>query len=75
MVFTSLAGDNSRSDDSPVLKEIYSISQTPQVALDFQLYERNGVISVVWDLVDEAFDTVDLSASFEKLISYVLNGE
>lgn len=75
VVFTSLAGDNSRSDDSPVLKEIYSISQTPQVALDFQLYERNGVISVVWDHVDEAFDTAELSASFEKFISSVLNGE
>ena len=75
VVFTSLAGGDSGNDGSPILKELYSVSQTPQVALDFQLYERNGAISVVWDHVDEAFEDAELRDSFERFASALMDGE
>lgn len=33
----------------------YMISQTPQVWLDFQIYERNDGLVLVWDVVEELF--------------------
>lgn len=73
VVFTSLVGGGNDSGTQK-LKEVYSISQTPQVSLDFQLYERNGIISVVWDHVKQAFDESALAASFEAYIVHLLNG-
>ncbi len=34
---------------------VYSISQTPQVLLDHQIFEHNGVLFFNWDYVDAAF--------------------
>lgn len=34
---------------------VYMISQTPQVWLDFQIYERDGGLLLAWDAVDELF--------------------
>lgn len=73
VVLTSLAG-NEDENNLHSLKEIYSISQTPQVALDFQLYERNGIISVVWDYAEQAFRGNEISVSFEKYISRLSDG-
>lgn len=36
--------------------EIYSISQTPQVWLDFKAYEEHGDLVVEWDYVQELFE-------------------
>ncbi|GIH03445.1 hypothetical protein Rhe02_15120 [Rhizocola hellebori] len=33
----------------------YSVSQTPQVLLDFQVYEHDGGLVLTWDYVAEAF--------------------
>ncbi|MEO0966943.1 MAG: amino acid adenylation domain-containing protein [Cyanobacteria bacterium J06639_18] len=34
---------------------VYSISQTPQVLLDHQVYEDGGKLIITWDTVDEVF--------------------
>ncbi len=54
VVFTSLLfGEFSAADEEffpPDLREVYAISQTPQVAIDHQAYERNGSLALIWDL-------------------------
>ena len=42
----------------------YSISQTPQVILDHQVYEDGNVLILTWDSVDEAFPKGLVDAMF-----------
>lgn len=42
----------------------YSISQTPQVILDHQVYEDGNVLVLTWDCVDEVFPAGVLDAMF-----------
>lgn len=57
IVFTSALGlDQAEAIDSSALGRFsYTISQTPQVLLDFQVYEASGQLSLVWDAVWELF--------------------
>ncbi|NEO98573.1 MAG: amino acid adenylation domain-containing protein [Symploca sp. SIO2E9] len=59
IVFTSLLGLNSSDQKDLDLnflgKEIYSISQTPQVWLDHQVGEQKGALVFNWDVVEELF--------------------
>jgi len=59
VIFTSFLGlelkDNEVSPFSRMGKLIYNVSQTPQVILDNQVSERDGELSVNWDVVDELF--------------------
>lgn len=44
------------SKDEQILGNLnYMISQTPQVWLDFQVYEKDGGVLLTWDAVDELF--------------------
>ena len=49
MVFTSILDDFSAMDW--LGEVIYSISQTPQVLLDCQVYERNRALALNWDAI------------------------
>lgn len=42
----------------------YGITQTPQVYLDHQAYERGGRLHVTWDVVEELFDRDELAQIF-----------
>jgi amino acid adenylation domain-containing protein len=59
VVFTSTLGlDGSDKKDSawsPLGNLVYSVSQTPQVWLDHQVYEQAGELILVWDTVDALF--------------------
>ncbi|MEL6441867.1 MAG: amino acid adenylation domain-containing protein [Cyanobacteria bacterium J06621_8] len=59
IVFTSLLGFNSVNKQDLELnflgKEVFSISQTPQVWLDHQVTEQNGALVFNWDVVEELF--------------------
>ncbi|NER27105.1 MAG: amino acid adenylation domain-containing protein [Symploca sp. SIO1C4] len=59
VVFTSTLGLDSLGDDVWMLdrlgKEVYSISQTPQVWLDHQVREKDGALLFNWDAVEELF--------------------
>lgn len=46
-------------------KAVYSVSQTPQVLLDFQLYEHAGGLVLTWDYVAEAFPDGMVSDMFD----------
>lgn len=58
IVFTSVLGmDNKQNEDVLRIfgKEVFAITQTPQVWLDFKTYEVNGDLVIEWDFVTELF--------------------
>lgn len=67
VVFTSLLiGEEAESGDGRRWKQIAGISQTPQVALDHQLFEENGGLSFNWDAAEAALDLDAVKAAFER---------
>lgn len=50
---------------SQMLKEVYGISQTPQVWIDHQVIEQNGSLVLNWDCVDELFPEGTLDKMFQ----------
>jgi amino acid adenylation domain-containing protein len=69
VVFTSTLGhDDGDQETFPTawLGEIvYGVSQTPQVWLDHQVYERGGDLMFNWDAVEDLFPPGLLDAMFE----------
>jgi amino acid adenylation domain-containing protein len=70
IVFTSTLGASYGNDDEGIpidwLGEIaYSISQTPQVWIDHQVFERHGALMFNWDAVEAIFPPGLLDAMFE----------
>ena len=59
VVFTSALGLDAAENNGPVPtglgREIYSISQTPQVWLDHQVFAVGDELLLVWDAVEELF--------------------
>ncbi|NEU05531.1 amino acid adenylation domain-containing protein [Clostridium senegalense] len=56
----------------------YMISQTPQVWLDFQVYEINNGLLLAWDSVDKLFPEGlidDMFNKFKELINWIVNEE
>jgi non-ribosomal peptide synthetase component F len=69
IVFTSALtvgdiGENLDTKSSQLGEISYSITQTPQVLLDHQVYEENGQLITNWDYVDEAFESSLLTCMF-----------
>jgi natural product biosynthesis luciferase-like monooxygenase protein/amino acid adenylation domain-containing protein len=72
VVFTStLDADNAQSDHAKnadmhqLGKEVFVITQTPQVWLDHQVVERSGNLHLTWDAVEELFPTSMLDDMFD----------
>lgn len=60
IVFTSTLAHESYLPDEETVNildddVVYSISQTPQVWLDHQIFEKRGELQLVWDAVEEIF--------------------
>lgn len=54
----------------------YMISQTPQVWLDFQVFEKDGGLLLIWDSVDDVFQPHildDMFTSFKETVDIVAN--
>ncbi|PWK69389.1 amino acid adenylation domain-containing protein [Streptomyces sp. CG 926] len=64
IVVTSLLDYPVRRPVTDLGREVYSISQTPQVSLDVQLRELAGELRVIWDFVDGAFAPGFVDAAF-----------
>ncbi|CVK20161.1 hybrid non-ribosomal peptide synthetase/type I polyketide synthase [Sporomusa sphaeroides] len=82
VVFTSLLFGEAAGDTTaifpPALQEVYAISQTPQVAIDHQAYERDGSLVLIWDVVEEVFaaNVVEaMFAAYRNLIDRLIAGE
>ena len=75
VVFTSeLFGNLDSAEDDEVFsvtKELYAISQTPQVALDHQALVRNGELVLIWDYVEELFEPDKINEMFETYVSFI----
>ncbi|MFY9573907.1 MAG: amino acid adenylation domain-containing protein [Blastocatellia bacterium] len=70
VVFTSIltpAGATGTVSAQPALGEIvFAVSQTPQVWLDHQAYERDSVLVLNWDAVEDLFPPGMLDCMFES---------
>ncbi len=89
-VITSTLGLNNEESDTDFeneaveqvildeLQEPYSITQTPQVWIDFQLGEYNGGLWYNWDSIEGLFDTGVINAmfsSYEKLLNDLVSSD
>jgi amino acid adenylation domain-containing protein len=75
VVFTSLLNLGEQSDGLTWLSRlgrcVYGITQTPQVYLDFMVYEERGALQINWDAVEELFPgglLDDLFAAYQRLL-------
>ncbi|HVU65540.1 MAG TPA: amino acid adenylation domain-containing protein, partial [Ktedonobacteraceae bacterium] len=60
-----------------ILREIHSISQTPQVWIDQQVFERGGELFFNWDSIDELFPEGlldDMFGAYCGLLRHLLQG-
>lgn len=65
VVFTSLLiGDDADAVDALGWTQVHGVSQTPQVALDHQLYEERGGLGFNWDVARSALDPDAVAAAF-----------
>ena len=46
------------------LRQVYGLSKTPQVVLDYQVTDFDGNLAVNWDYAEDAFDPEILSRMF-----------
>ena len=69
IVFTSILGvGRGGEDDSSwhrLGRQVYSVSQTPQVWIDHVAMERNGALVYTWDVVEELFPDGMIDALFD----------
>ena len=69
VVFTSLLNLGEQNDgatwSSRMGQRVYAITQTPQVYLDYMVYEENGSLQINWDSVEELFPAGVLDDMFE----------
>ena len=69
VVFTSLLNLGEQNDgatwSSRLGRSVYGITQTPQVYLDFMVYEEKGSLQINWDAVEELFPAGLLDDMFE----------
>lgn len=56
IVITCVLDGGKSLADIPGLKQIYALSKTPQVVLDYQVTDFDGSLSVNWDYAVPAFD-------------------
>ncbi|MCL6754535.1 amino acid adenylation domain-containing protein [Nostoc sp. CCCryo 231-06] len=74
VVFTSNLGQKEITSSSALSKFgelVYSVSQTPQVVLDHQVYEDGGTLILTWDTVDEVFPEGMLDDMFEAYCDFL----
>lgn len=56
----------------------YMISQTPQVWLDFQVFEQDGGLLLIWDSIDDVFKPQvldEMFTSFKQTVASVANSD
>ena len=76
VVFTSLLNLGDQNDGATWSSRfgqcVYAITQTPQVYLDFMVYEEKGSLLINWDAVEELFPAGlldDMFAAYQELVA------
>ena len=62
-------GQKSNSDLPQGLKQIYALSKTPQVVLDYQVTNFDGRLSINWDYAEPAFAQETLKQMFDANVN------
>ncbi|WP_162926094.1 non-ribosomal peptide synthetase [Chryseobacterium aurantiacum] len=82
VVYTSLLSSESADTENNFfpkgVKEVYAVSQTPQVVIDHQIYRRGDEYLINWDVVEEAFDLKQLEEIvllYETWVHRIVNAE
>ncbi len=74
IVFTSMINKSGSEGKGSWLEKMnYSISQTPQVYLDHQVYEYQDALHLNWDAVEEAFQPGILSTMIDSYYELLRN--
>jgi amino acid adenylation domain-containing protein len=72
VVFTSLLWNDSTAGDRSVAhwlgEQVYGVSQTPQVWLDCVVYESQGSLVLLWDVVEALFPKGMVEAMFDSFV-------
>lgn len=68
IVMTSLAGHPPQYTDTDLGVPVYGISQTPQVSLDFQVFEKAGGLTFNWDFLPAVYPDGLIDAMFEEFV-------
>lgn len=72
VVFTGMLSGMSASTIPPLMGEIqYSVSQTPQVYLDFQMILIKNKISLTWDYLTQQYSSEQMESMFEQFSSLI----
>ncbi|WXR61406.1 condensation domain-containing protein [Peptostreptococcaceae bacterium AGR-M142] len=74
IVFTCVLNGLKKSKDEYLMDGVslgYSVSQTPQVFLDYQVTDFTKELSLSWDYVDQAFDKEFLELLFSQNINMI----
>lgn len=77
IVVTSLLGHPARRQSSALGRETYGVSQTPQVLLDFQIREIDGILHLKWDHLGALYPDgmiADMFAAFTRLLDELVDG-
>jgi len=66
VIMTSLVGQPPTKQDTAIGTPVYAISQTPQVSLDFQVFDADGGIRFNWDFIPAVFPDGCVEAMFDS---------
>ncbi|MER6254540.1 amino acid adenylation domain-containing protein [Streptomyces sp. NPDC001584] len=69
VVMTSLAGHPPQYEETELGAPVYGISQTPQVSLDFQVFEKPDGLTFNWDFLPAVYPDGLIDAMFEEFTS------
>ncbi|WP_181799128.1 non-ribosomal peptide synthetase [Kitasatospora acidiphila] len=69
IVMTSLAGHPAGLTETALGVPVYGISQTPQVSLDFQVFERSGGLAFNWDYLPSLYPDGLIEEMFDAFVS------
>lgn len=70
VVYTCMLGSGA-SEEEFGFKEVYSLSQTPQVMIDHHVRDDLGYLKISWDYVQELFDKEYLEEIFEGYVGKI----
>ncbi|WP_327167336.1 amino acid adenylation domain-containing protein [Streptomyces subrutilus] len=66
VVMTSLAGHPPQYEETELGAPVYGISQTPQVSLDFQVFEKPDGLTFNWDFLPAVYPDGLVDAMFDE---------
>lgn len=70
IVFTSVLQGKLKSREELSYHDSFTISQTPQTAIDHQLRDDGEGMRLSWDYIEELFDEIDIQKMFDTYIGF-----